>query len=130
MGLIIPKFGYIAKRIEVSESNGKKIETLYNADGQVIKRTSFVDRNKDGKYDLSEAVSIKFYDVNSKSANTREYRDLDNDGNYDIVIEKDWTGFSKTKKYNESGKSDNYKMSDVYGEKGNTIDEWFKSNKI
>ncbi len=141
MGLIVPKNVYSAKNayegknVKVSENNGKKTETLYNADGQVLKRTIFVDRNKDGKYDMSEAVSVKFYDVNSKSANTREYRDLDNDGNYDEIVESDWTGFETIKRRNGNGSPNAYKMSDVYGSKSNTIGEWFKidtqnSNKM
>lgn len=128
MGLILPKNAYVAKRVEVSENNGKRTETLYNEDGQVIKRTLFEDRNKDGKYDMSEAVSIKFYDVNSKSANTREYRDLDNDGHYDEVIESDWTGFETVKRHNGAGDLNNYKMSNAYGSKNNTIGEWFKKD--
>lgn len=134
MGLILPKNAYsaknayVGKNVKVSESNGQKVETLYNSDGQVLKRTIFVDKNKDGKYDMSEAVSIKFYDVNSKSANTREYKDLNNDGNYDEVVESDWTGFETIKRHNGNGNPNDYKMCDVYGSKSDTIGEWFKED--
>ena len=59
---------YKVAKTEVVEENGKKTETAYNKNGQVLKTSIFVDQNGDGRYEQSEAVSIKFYDVSSKSS--------------------------------------------------------------
>lgn len=117
---------YKVAKTEVVEENGKKTETAYNKNGQVLKTSIFVDQNGDGRYEQSEAVSIKFYDVSSKSSNTREYRDTNNDGSYDEIVENDWTGKETVQRFNGVVDSKSHKMSDVYGSKKDTINEWFK----
>ncbi len=117
---------YSVAKTETVEENGKKIETAYNKHGQVLRTSVFVDRNKDGKYDLSEAVSIKFTNVDSKSQNTKEYRDIDNDGSYDEIIESDWTGMETIRKLNGKVNPESTKMSDAYGVKNSTYNVWFK----
>lgn len=119
------KEDYKITKIETVEENGQKIETAYNKNGKILKQSIFVDRNKDGKYELSEAVSIKFNHVDSRSAQTKEYKDLDNDGNYDQIVESDWTGRENILNLNDDINSGSRKMSDAYGSKNDTIEEWF-----
>lgn len=57
-----------------------------------------MDRNADGNFDRSEAVSIKFNHVVSRSCETKEYKDLNNDGYYDEIIESNWSGMETIKK--------------------------------
>lgn len=116
---------YKVARVTTVEENGKKTEIAYNRSGQVLRTSIFVDRNRDGQYDKSEAVSIKFNHVDSRACNTREYRDLDNDGRYDEIIESDWTGDERVQKFTTLDGSDNRKMSDAYGSASDTINEWF-----
>lgn len=106
---------YEVSKIETVFENGKKIETAYNSMGKAVKTSVFADKNGDGKFEHSEAVSVKFYDVLSKSCNTTEYKDTDNDGYYDEIIESDWTGNESIHKLNNKFKSEHLKMSNVYG---------------
>lgn len=106
---------YEVSKIETVFENGKKIETAYNSMGKAIKTSVFADKNGDGKFEHSEAVSVKFYDVLSRSCNTTEYKDTDNDGYYDEIIEGDWTGNETIHKLNNKFKSEHLKMSNVYG---------------
>ncbi len=116
---------YKVAKVETVEENGKKTETAYNKSGQVLRTSVFVDRNGDGQYDKSEAVSIKFNHVDSRSSNTREYRDLNNDGSYDEIIESDWSGMETVRKLNGKVNPEKTQMSDVYGSGKDTIKEWF-----
>ncbi len=111
-------------KVETVIENGKKVETAYNSMGQVIRTSVFADRNSDGNFDNSEAISIKFYHPTSKSSNTKEYRDTDNDGYYDEIVESDWTGNETIHKLNQKFKTDELKMSNVYGSENNASTEW------
>ena len=106
---------YEVSKIETVFENGKKIETAYNSMGKAVKTSVFADKNGDGKFEHSEAVSVKFYDVISRSCNTTEYKDTDNDGYYDEIIESDWMGSETIHKLNNKFKSEHLKMSNVYG---------------
>lgn len=109
------KDSYKVAKIETVFENGKKVETAYNDMGKVVKTSVFVDKNGDGNFDNSEAVSIKFCDVLSKSCNTTEYKDNDNDGYYDEIIEGDWTGNETIHKLSNKFNSEYLKMSKLYG---------------
>lgn len=84
-----------AKEIVTAERviNGKQmIETCKNEAGQIRKVSIFNDRNGDGKFDASEVVSVKYIETTSRSQQSVEYRDTNDDGYADEVVESDWTG--------------------------------------
>lgn len=116
---------YKVSKVETVVENGKKVETAYNSSGNVVRTSVFVDRNGDGNFERSEAISVKFYNVMSRSSNTKEYKDTDNDGYYNEIIESDWSGNETIRKLNSKIKSDHLKMSKVYGSENDTSSEWF-----
>ena len=111
-------------KVETTIENGKKVENAYNSMGKVVRVSVFADRNSDGNFDKSEAISIKFYHPISRSCNTKEYRDTDNDGYYDEIVESNWTGDETIHKLNQKFKTDELKMSNVYGSENNASTEW------
>ena len=70
--------------------DGKFIEYGHRKNGEILKTSIFIDRNKDGKYTKDEVVSVK-YSSGGMSSDTCEYIDEDNDGCYDkIIISNPW----------------------------------------
>lgn len=97
--------------------NGKQMtETCKNSQGQTLKVSVFIDRNGDGKFDASEATSVKYFDVQSRSRLTTEYRDTDGDGFADEVVKSDWTGNETvTKETPDEIHGKNHRMDFKYG---------------
>ena len=103
--------------VEREYKDGKMIETAKNASGQILKVSIFTDRNKDGKFDASEAVSVKYFSPNSRSKETVEYRDNDGDGYADEIIESNWTGNQSVRKPEQNAfhGNENNRMDLKYG---------------
>lgn len=103
----------------VKKGNGEMVETVRNAAGEVMKVSVFMDRNGDGKYEASEATSVRYYNVGSRSQDYKEFRDLDGDGMADELVESDWTGNETIKKMGKNPQypdgQDNDLMSMLYG---------------
>ncbi len=116
---------YKVSKVETVVENGKKVETAYNSNGNVVRTSVFVDRNGDGNFERSEAISVKFYNVMSRASNTKEYKDTDNDGYYNEIIESDWSGNETIHKLNNKIKAEHLKMSNVYGSENDASAEWF-----
>lgn len=121
-GIVVKQQGKLtgAMRAErVKQGNGQMVETVRNAAGDVMKVSVFMDRNGDGRYGADEAVSVKYFDINSRSKDTREYRDLDGDGMADEVVKSNWLGNETVEKLGKSedypNGHDNDLMSKLYG---------------
>lgn len=99
----------------VKQGNGQMVETVRNAAGEVMKVSVFMDRNGDGKYEASEATSVRYYNVGSRSQDYKEFRDLDGDGMADELVESDWTGNETIQKMSKYPDGRNSLMSNLYG---------------
>ncbi|MBO6087478.1 hypothetical protein J6P92_03925 [bacterium] len=88
----------ITKADRIRTGENQMTETAKNANGEIIKVSVFLDKNKDGKYTPNEVVSVTYNDVGSMSCGTTEYRDTDNDGYCDAIVTSDWTGNESVEK--------------------------------
>jgi hypothetical protein len=94
----------------------KMVETCKNSNGDICKVSVFLDRNGDGKFDATEAVSVKYIDANSYNRDTVEYVDTDNDGFCDEIHNSDWRGNETiTKETPDEFQGKNHRMDFKYG---------------